>query len=392
MSQQPPNYPPNDGQQPPNQGGPYQPQQPGQYSPPQGGYPPQGQWQGQQPPPGFQNYPPQQQQGYYPGAPQQPPRPPKKGGVPVWGWIVGGIVGLLVVFGIIGTLAKPATTTVVSVATATVAAAPTTQASGLFAATTAPAVPSSTTVAAANAVQPTARPTATTRPTATPRPTAVPTATPNVTATANAKAAATSTAGVNATAGAQATIAALPKPLDFSGSGDKVLQNIKLNQGLARLTMTNSGDDNFAVKFMDTNGTLLDLAANVIGNYKGSRFVPVAKTGDYVLEISGGGNWKINIVDIALLQQEAPVAPPLKGHGPAALLVQIDKNGLNVFKMSHKGEDNFAVSVLSPKNGTTQGLLANEIGTYNGEKSQRFDKGVYPFNVDADGDWTIEVS
>jgi hypothetical protein len=109
MSQQPPNYPPNDGQQPPYQGGPYQPQQPGQYPPqgypPQQQYPPQGyqpgQWQGQ-PPPGYP-IPPQQQ--------YQPQMPPPKRGMPGWAWgLIGFIVFGLVIIGIIGVVSSNRTT------------------------------------------------------------------------------------------------------------------------------------------------------------------------------------------------------------------------------------------------------------------------------------------
>lgn len=79
-------------QQPPQYGGqqPY-PQQPQQ---PYGGQPPYPQQPGQQPYPPQQPYPQQ-----YPGAPMgyMEPRRRKK-----WPWIVGGIVGLVVVLGVIG--------------------------------------------------------------------------------------------------------------------------------------------------------------------------------------------------------------------------------------------------------------------------------------------------
>jgi hypothetical protein len=162
MSQQPPNYPPNN--QPPYQGGPYQPQ---------------GQWQGQQPPPGYQ-YPPQQP-GYYPGPPQQPPRPPKKG-VPVWAWVVGGFVGLLIIAGIVGAASK--SNTAIATPTALVAAQPTTNIA------TARATPTSV-FANDPTVQAVAKSTPTERATATPR------ATPTEKATATPPPAPTPLAGVN---------------------------------------------------------------------------------------------------------------------------------------------------------------------------------------------------
>src|SRR5690242_5154797 len=76
--------------------------------PPPSGYPPQpGQPQG---------YPPQQPPGQPPyGYPQQPPgyggypppynQPPKKRGMPVWGWIILGVVGLVIVACVVGGIA-----------------------------------------------------------------------------------------------------------------------------------------------------------------------------------------------------------------------------------------------------------------------------------------------
>lgn len=48
--------------------------------------------------------PPQQQSGWSAPPPQAAAALPKKGGVPVWAWIVGGVVGVLVVLGIIGSV------------------------------------------------------------------------------------------------------------------------------------------------------------------------------------------------------------------------------------------------------------------------------------------------
>jgi hypothetical protein len=68
-----------------------------------------------------------------------------------------------------------------------------------------------------------------------------------------------------------------------------------------------------------------------------------------------------------------------------------------VFDMTHTGTSNFAVTLYAD-DGTYVDGLANEIGSYSGEKSVTVDgklldasPGIHWLNVEADGDWTITV-
>jgi hypothetical protein len=276
--------------------------------------------------------------------------------------------------------------------TATVpAATPTTQ-------PTATPAPTPTLVPTATPKPPTATPlpTPTPKPTATPVPTPTPippTATPNVPATQTARAAATAAFQQKATANAQATVAALPKPQSFNGNSDKVITNVKLTTGPARFVMSYSGSRNFIVEFLDSSGKTLALAANVIGAYNGTVYVPVANTDLYAIQIQATGNWKIDVLDhVILAEQDAAPGPIYKGHGDTAFSIVIPKDGLNIFKMTHNGKRNFIVEIISAKDGSTAALLANVIGLYNGEKAQKAEEGEYYFQVHADGDWSVEIA
>jgi hypothetical protein len=66
-------------------------------------------------------------------------------------------------------------------------------------------------------------------------------------------------------------------------------------------------------------------------------------------------------------------------------------SGLRIFTMSHTGSHNFAV-VLKDSGGNYMTLLANEIGSYSGKKSERLTSGTYYLDVTADGSWTIDIS
>ncbi len=237
----------------------------------------------------------------------------------------------------------------------------------------------------------TAVPTATPRPTSTPAPTATPKPTPDTAATAAAQTSATAAAQAKATANAQATIAALPKPIDIVGNGDKVTQKVTLTKGTSRATLNYTGQSNFIIKMLDENGKDIDLVVNEIGPYSGTTFIPVPKTGNYVFNIQAEGNWALKLHGIELLLQEAPVSFPLKGKGDTAVIVSIPKTSLTTFKMSHNGDSNFIVKVIDVSDGETQVLLANKIGSYQGEVAKKADAGTYPIEVIADGEWTIEI-
>jgi hypothetical protein len=66
-------------------------------------------------------------------------------------------------------------------------------------------------------------------------------------------------------------------------------------------------------------------------------------------------------------------------------------SGLRIFTMRHTGTHNFAV-VLKDSGGNYVTLLANEIGSYSGKKSERLTSGSYYLDITADGSWTIDIS
>lgn len=59
--------------------------------------------------------------------------------------------------------------------------------------------------------------------------------------------------------------------------------------------------------------------------------------------------------------------------------------------MKHNGKRNFAVVLLNA-DGSPADLLANVIGPFDGSKATGLTRaGAYLFNIEADGDWTLDV-
>ncbi len=57
--------------------------------------------------------------------------------------------------------------------------------------------------------------------------------------------------------------------------------------------MKHSGQSNFAVTVLDSQGNLIDLAANVIGAFDGSKVVRLPAQDSYVLVVEANGSWTI---------------------------------------------------------------------------------------------------
>ena len=84
-------------------------------------------------------------------------------------------------------------------------------------------------------------------------------------------------------------------PVTLTGFGQQATRKFSLNRGLSVFKLTHNGDANFAAVLMDSNGTYIDLLANVIGNFDGSKAVRIPRSGEYLINITANGNWQVTI-------------------------------------------------------------------------------------------------
>jgi len=68
-----------------------------------------------------------------------------------------------------------------------------------------------------------------------------------------------------------------------------------LDKGLVTFEMTHNGDGHFGVVLLNAEGDYIDLLANGIGEFDGSKAVGISESGIYLLDISADGNWEISI-------------------------------------------------------------------------------------------------
>ncbi len=82
---------------------------------------------------------------------------------------------------------------------------------------------------------------------------------------------------------------------EFSGIGQEATELFSLEKGLHVFEMKHSGSGHFGVRLLDSDGNYIELLANDVGNFDGSKAAKVERDGNYILDISASGNWSIVI-------------------------------------------------------------------------------------------------
>lgn len=181
-----------------------------------------------------------------------------------------------------------------------------------------------------------------------------------------------------------------PDPITFSGTGKKVTEEFTTEKHLVRVEMTHDGSSNFAIWVMDaTTGQNKELAVNEIGSYDGAHYFSLAP-GTYVLDVSADGAWTTTI-EQPMPTEGRSTPTTYEGTGDTAPEPVRLESGLRRFDMNHDGSSNFAVWLIDSK-GQKVDLLANEIGSWEGEKAVGIPReGLYFLDVTADGTWSIAI-
>jgi len=88
---------------------------------------------------------------------------------------------------------------------------------------------------------------------------------------------------------------AAPAPVGMTGAGQHATRFFTLKPGVATFRITHNGTANFAVWLDDANGKHVDLLANTIGTFDGTKAEDIDRTDIYLLDIDADGEWKIDI-------------------------------------------------------------------------------------------------
>lgn len=182
--------------------------------------------------------------------------------------------------------------------------------------------------------------------------------------------------------------AATPAPafadINLGGFGDAVPLFTIPSDTAAIAQISHSGGGNFAVWTVDSGGSYNDLLVNEIGNYSGTvLFDETNGQHSVAFEITAGGSWTITVRPVTAARPWDG-SSALNGHGDDVVRISPPISGLAIVTMQHTGSSNFAVFSYSSSGAD---LLVNEIGPYLGQVV--VPSGTFLLEITADGAWTV---
>jgi hypothetical protein len=177
--------------------------------------------------------------------------------------------------------------------------------------------------------------------------------------------------------------------ITFSGRGSSSTGFFPLDAGLLITRATHDGQRNFFVDLVKSTGET-DFLVIETGVFNGQTADRVRETGSYLLSVQADGNWTVT------LEQPRPTTAPIApqsyagradGVSPFVMLFP----GVITVRATHNGQRNFFVELID-LNGRTEEFVFIETGPFTGSKSFGITQGgVFLFDIDADGDWTVTV-
>ncbi|MCI8526662.1 MAG: hypothetical protein HFF17_12280 [Oscillospiraceae bacterium] len=180
-------------------------------------------------------------------------------------------------------------------------------------------------------------------------------------------------------------------PISYSGSGSKVISGVSIPAGQYYAECTFQGTGNFIVKLHYGSASYESyLLANEIGSaaerYCFDRGGKAITNGTLEIE-KGEGDWTIEFKPVS-----GTTTTNIQGSGTVITGV-FTAPGQSTVTMRHSnGSSNFIVKAIKMNGESYQTqLLANEIGSWSGQKVAKLDAGAqYFLYIQADGDWSVD--
>ncbi len=204
----------------------------------------------------------------------------------------------------------------------------------------------------------------------------------------------------NATVGGAGPAGEAPPAISFRGGGDESTAPFETEQGLLRVAMTYRGDGLFSVTFRNLDDPDADRRALAApqGDYDGARYLGLPP-GRYVADVAsgdGGGAWEVTI-EQPRVEAPAPVPVQQTGRGDAADLAFEAAEGEVTFRTAHTAPYGEFVVRLYDANGNLvrrggSEAVASDFGDHAEAVRVAIPAdGVYFVDVQAVGDWSVEV-
>jgi hypothetical protein len=84
-------------------------------------------------------------------------------------------------------------------------------------------------------------------------------------------------------------------PIHLEGQGSRATPFVQLDKGLVVFKMKHDGEDRFRVTLLDKDGNPIESLINTLGQFDGSKPLSIEEPGIYFLNVSGDGDWSIDV-------------------------------------------------------------------------------------------------
>jgi hypothetical protein len=171
---------------------------------------------------------------------------------------------------------------------------------------------------------------------------------------------------------------------EFEGSGSETTSTFDLDEGVAMVSFSTDGDDEFTIELDGDDGGMLTTTA---GSGTGES-IRVVEGGTYQLDIEADDDWVIDLSQ-----------PEIHGDDLTELPIERDGTGSSVvgplwapedvsLLLTHDGDGEFIVDGYG-EDGSSESIV-NQTGEFDSSRSYAAN-GVAWINIEADGDWTLEA-
>jgi hypothetical protein len=180
------------------------------------------------------------------------------------------------------------------------------------------------------------------------------------------------------------------QPHSFDGPGAEVTDEFELDEGILTVDFSHDGESNFIVEMVALEGEQWDdeFLVNVIGDTEGSSVMSI-NGGTYQIDVDADGGWSLDL-DQPEVSADELVEPPIEESGRGSTWIgPFSAEGVHEVHGTHDGESNFIVEGHDAEGNWE--LMINEIGEYEGSGTFRASGEAFWVNIEADGDWTIDI-
>ena len=187
----------------------------------------------------------------------------------------------------------------------------------------------------------------------------------------------------------EGTILEAGRSFAFDGTGPATSDAFELADGLAVCSFSHDGEGEFVVDFEAVDGTVPnDRLVVTDGGGSGAAAIVVGE-GNYRLTVDGDDEWSID-VDQPEVHSDDLESLPVEAEGSRSSFVgplwTDDDVSLDA---THDGDGTFIVDGVDADGGWEQ--VINQTGSFDGSRSYSV-SGVFWIDIEADGEWTLEIA